>query len=87
MPTTKYIYKYLVEINRPDFQLKKKYRSVKEILEDLRDSPYPITGRNAVYQIMKGNISYKYIDFKISKIREHLKIKRRVVVYLVDEDV
>lgn len=85
MPTTKYYFKYLVEITRPDFELTKKYKSVKEILEDLKETDYPIAGRNAVYQIMTGKKTYKYRDFKITKIREPLKIKKRVIVEIVDE--
>lgn len=85
MPSTKYLNKYLVEITRPEYTLKKKYKSIKEILEDLKDTNYPISGRNAVYQIIKGNITYKYRDFKITKIREPLKIKRTVIIEVLDE--
>tara|TARA_R100001086_G_C11778279_1_gene242899 strand:+ start:169 stop:423 length:255 start_codon:yes stop_codon:yes gene_type:complete len=84
MPSTKYLNKYLVEISRPEFSLKKKYKSVKEILDDLKDTDYPISGRNAVYQIINGNICYKYRDFKITKIREPLKIKRRVIIEVIE---
>ena len=85
MPTTKYYYKYHVTINRNDFQLDKKYRSVKEILSDLKDSKYPLSGRNSVYQIMKGLNKWKYTDMQIVKIREPLKVKKRMVVSIIDE--
>ena len=85
MPTTKYYYKYHVTINRPDFQLDKKYRSVKEILTDLRTSKYPLAGRNSVYQVMKGHNKWKYTDMKIIKIREPLKVKKRMIVSIIDE--
>ena len=88
MPSTLYLLKYQVIINTPSLTLNKKYRSVKEILEDLRETEYPIAGRNAVYQIMtkkhKNNPFYKYRGIEINKIREPLKIKRRVVIEVIE---
>ena len=87
MPSTLYLLKYQVIINTPTLTLNKKYKSVKDILEDLKNTEYPISGRNAIYQIMtkkhKENPFYKYRGIEINKIREPLKIRRRIITEII----
>jgi len=85
MVATKYIYKYQVIADRPDFSINKKYVSIKKIIEDLKDSPLEIKSRTSIYGIMynKG-YNYKFHDIKIIKIHE--KIKTKLVRVILEED-
>jgi hypothetical protein len=85
MVATKYIYKYQVISDRPDFKLNKKYVSIKKIIEDLKDSPLELKSRTSIYGIMydKG-YNYKFHDVKIYKIHE--KIKTKLVRVILEEN-
>ena len=93
MPTTKFYNKYHVVCDRPNLQIDKKYRSVKEIVNDLRNSDLNITSRTTIYNIMnsKGK-NWKYYNVNILPIREPLPFKetivskRKVIRELVHQD-
>lgn len=80
MPTTKFFNKYHLICERPDLKINKKYRSVKEIINDLRESELSITSRTTVYNII-NNIgkNWKYYNVTIIKIREPLPYKESVI--------
>ena len=71
MPSTKFFYKYHVICNRDDYKIDKKYKSMKDICADLKDSPFGLKSRGTIYNLMNnlGKL-YKYNDLTITKIRE-----------------
>jgi hypothetical protein len=87
MAKSKYIYKYQVISTRPDYPLDKKYKSNKEIIEDLCNTPLNITNRTAIYNIIHrvGKL-YKYHNIEIKNIREIIphRIEKKIV-FLNDE--
>lgn len=84
MPSTKFFNKYHVICDRDNFRLDKKYKSMKEICEDLKDSPIKLNSRVSIYNIINsvGKL-YKYHQVKIYKIREPLPFKITVIKELV----
>ena len=84
MPSTKFFNKYHVICDRENFKLDKKYKSMKEICEDLKDSPLELNSRVSIYNIM-NNVGklYKYHQVKIIKIREPLPYKTIVIRKLI----
>ena len=84
MPSTKFFNKYHVVCDRENFKLNKKYKSMKDICEDLKDSPLELNSRVSIYNIM-NNVGklYKYHQVKITKIREPLPFKTIVIRELI----
>lgn len=84
MPPTKFFNKYHVICDRENYKLDKKYKSMKAICEDLKDSPLELNSRVSIYNII-NNIGklYKYHQLKIIKIREALPFKTTVIRELI----
>ena len=84
MPPTKFYNKYHVVCDRENYKLDKKYKSMKDICEDLKDSPLLLKSRVSIYNIINqvGKL-YKYHNVKIIKIREPLPFKTIVIRELI----
>lgn len=84
MPSTKFYNKYHVICDRENFKLDKKYKSMKDICQDLKDSPLELNSRVSIYNIInKIGKLYKYHNVKIIKIREPLPFKTTIIRELI----
>ena len=84
MPSTKFYNKYHVVCERKEYKLDKKYKSMKDICDDLKDSPLQLNSRVSIYNIMnKIGKLYKYHQLTITKIREPLPFRTIVIRELI----
>lgn len=83
MVQTKYINKYHVICDRDDYQCNKKHKSLKSIIEDLKDTPISIS-RSSIYKLTRNrNKNYKYHGLKILIINEIIPTK--IIRIMVDD--
>jgi len=80
MPTTKYFYKYKLSCQTDKLTLEKKYKSMKEVIDELKE-PLGLCSRQSIYNIMNNKgLNKKFKGVSIEKIREPIKIKRKVTI-------
>jgi len=80
MPTTKYFYKYKLSCNHDKLRLEKKFKSMKELIDELKD-PVGLCSRQTIYNIInKNGTNKKFKGVDIEKIREPIPIKRTITV-------
>ena len=81
MVATKYYNKFQVISTREDYPLNKKYKRIKEMCIDLRDSPLNIHARSSIYNIIhKIGKLYKYHQIEIIQIKEPIDIIRNEIL-------
>lgn len=77
---TKYYYKYKLTCNHEKLTMEKKFKSMKELIDELKD-PIGLCSRQTIYNIMNNNgTNKKFKGVEIEKIREAIPIKRTITV-------
>jgi hypothetical protein len=77
---TKYFYKYKLTCNHEKLTLEKKFKSMKELIDELKD-PIGLCSRQTIYNIInKNGTNKKFKGVDIEKIREPIPIEKKIII-------
>ena len=80
MPSTLYYYKYKLTCNHDKLTIEKKFKSMKELIDEVKD-PLGLCSRQTIYNIINGiGMNKKFKGVEIEKIREAIPIRKKVII-------